>query len=351
MLKKTKFKQKTKVSESSLKKRITYISDTTHENHTGKTILAARNYRCEDQSAEAFETKALQIFQKYKAGREGKVGKRTSKLFEEFIYSSAPGSFLTTLEKNTIEHALITNALLFTSCRTVWHDDPKTGRCDLHILAAAYTDDVPPRVHLSFGFGHGERDFLLTLERAERDALDLINEKRDPSKRILSAREAKKINMREAKVLTLAEKLSAIWDGSKDTLVKALTGLGYTITKFTDKNISVVSPGTSKPRRYNVGTLRDNVEDISPDTEKVVEKELEVTTPVRSVSRATKVDKWKKKYKGEAPQAPKEKLEEKPPVPAEEVSQEVTPTPAEPKKSKGGMTKADWAKINKDETY
>lgn len=133
MLKKTKFKATTKVSQSALRKRINYMSDVTHDNHVGKTILAARNYRCEDHSGDAFETKALQIFQKYREGREGKEGKRTSKLFEEFIYSSAPGSFLTAKERVLIEHAIMVEGFQQTTCRTVWHEDPKTGRSDLHV--------------------------------------------------------------------------------------------------------------------------------------------------------------------------------------------------------------------------
>jgi hypothetical protein len=266
MIKRTKFGKASKARLRTLRDRINYISDVTHPHHAGKTVYAARNYRCEDNTPEAFEFKAVECFKRYDKNREGKKGNRTKKLFEEHIYSSADDAFLTDSERRLIEKALIENAFNFVPVRTAWHVGQ--GRSDLHILSAGYTDDIPPSVHLSTDFGHGKRDFLLTLERAERDALDEINRQRHPSRKIFSAREAKRRNMKKVKAKTLAERLAAIWDGRIETIEKVLQKLGFEVTKLTKKSVSVISPGKSKskPRRYNLETLRENIEGIDQPT-------------------------------------------------------------------------------------
>lgn len=264
MIKQTKFSKASKARLRTLRERIVYISDVTHPHHVGKTVYAARNYRCEDNTPEAFESKAVECFKRYDKNRDAKKGNRTKKLFEEHIYSSAEDAFLTDSERRLIEKAIIEHGFNFVPVRTAWHIG--NGRSDLHILSAGYSDDIPPCVHLSTDFGHGKRDFLLTLERAERDALDEINRHRDPSRKILSAREVKKKNMKKQAVLTLAEKLAAIWDGSSLTITKALLKLGYRVTRLTRNTVSVVSPELLKsktkkprPRRYSLDTLRENL--------------------------------------------------------------------------------------------
>lgn len=270
MIKKTKFGKASKAKRRTLQERIAYISDVTHPHHVGKTVYAARNYRCEDNTPEAFELKAVECFKRYDKSRDGKKGNRTKKLFEEHIYSSAGDAFLTDSERRLIEKAIIENAFNFVPVRSAWHVG--NGRSDLHILSAGYTDDIPPSVHLSTDFGHGKRDFLLTLERAERDALDEINRQRDPSRKILSAREAKKNNMKKAKAKTLAEKLARIWDGKTETIRKAVEKLGFQVTKLTKKSVSIISTKTkdggknSKPRRYNLETLKEEIDGIEQPT-------------------------------------------------------------------------------------
>ncbi len=285
MIKKTKFNKASKARRRTLQERITYISDVTHPHHVGKTVYAARNYRCEDNTPEAFELKAVECFKRYDKTRDGKKGNRTKKLFEEHIYSSADDAFLTDSERRLIEKALIENAFNFVPVRTAWHVGK--GRSDLHILSAGYTDDIPPSVHLSTDFGHGKRDFLLTLERAERDALDEINRQREPNRKILSAREAKKKNMKKANAKTLAEKLAAIWDGKTETIQKALQKLGFEVMKLTKKSVSIISAkkngGTQKPRprRYNLETLREEIigiEEPKPAKPKK-KKEQEINLP------------------------------------------------------------------------
>lgn len=270
MIKKTKFSKASKASKQKLRDRINYITDVTNPNHAGMTIMAARNYRCPDNTPEAFEEKAVKCFERYDLTRRNKKGNRTKKLFEEHIYSSTEDAFLTDSERRLIEKALIENAFNFVPVRTAWHIG--NGRSDLHILSAGYSDDIPPSVHLSTDFGHGKRDFLLTLERAERDALDIINSQREKNRRVLSAREVKKRNMKKAGIQTLGQKLSGpgLWDGSNESITKALQKLGYQVLRLTKKSVSIISPErlnrlkskSSKPirpRRYSLETLRESL--------------------------------------------------------------------------------------------
>lgn len=267
MIKKTKFSKASKERGKTLSDRINYISDPTHPNHIGKNIFAAKNYLCEDNSPEAFENKAVEVYGKYDRHRKGKQGNRSKKLFEEHIFSSPEGAFLSEKEKGLLEKAVIDDGFCFVAVRTAWHDNPHTGRSDLHILSAGYTEDIPPRVHLTTDFGHGKRDFLLTLERAERDALDVINSRREKSRKIFSAREVKRKNMKKAGVETLSQKLAAVWDGTNQTIKEALQKLGYRVERLTKKSVSVISAERLKsnsgkaprPRRYNLDTLREGL--------------------------------------------------------------------------------------------
>jgi len=286
MIKKTKFGKASKAKRRTLQERITYISDVTHPHHVGKTVYAARNYYCDDNTPKAFELKAVECFKRYDKNRYGKKGNRTKKLFEEHIYSSADDAFLTDSERRLIEKALIENAFNFVPVRTAWHVGK--GRSDLHILSAGYTDDIPPSVHLSTDFGHGKRDFLLTLERAERDALDEINRQREPSRKILSAREAKRRNMKKVGAKTLAEKLAAIWDGKTESIQRAIQKLGFEVVKLTKKSVSIISAkkqdGNQKPRprRYNLETLREEIQGVEQPTvlmKPKKERKMEINVP------------------------------------------------------------------------
>lgn len=78
-------------SAITLNDRIRYISDRKDPDHIGKLIHRAKNYNCPAQSGGDFADEVIRLHAKYKKRREGKRGKRSSRLFEEIIYSTPEG--------------------------------------------------------------------------------------------------------------------------------------------------------------------------------------------------------------------------------------------------------------------
>lgn len=252
-------------SPAELAERIAYISDPTNPSHKGKVIHPARNYNCSDNSPEAFQSAVHQVEDDYQRARQGKRGKRSRRLFEEVIYSSPHGANLTPLERESVESMLINLIGRLTACRTAWHVDESTGRADLHVLLAAKTLDYPPRVTLWADFGGSEGQHIY----AEFDKLDdlIIRQLNRAAERKTKLKSASKIRKENAaKVIgkksplpaEIAAKLKSTV--SRDNIAANITALGHVVSKVTDRSISVVFKGRTKPRRYNIDDLLASIE-------------------------------------------------------------------------------------------
>jgi len=157
-----------------LKKRVSYISDPDHPNHSGdkkKMILPARNYNVpdNDQSPAAFMSAVVRTNVEYNCCRTGRVGKCSRRILEELIFSTEPGAWLTAEERNEIEERIVSRLAGMSVCRNAWHIDEKSGRCDLHVLLSAKTLDYPPKMTFWCEFGGRDRDHLY----AAMDSLDV----------------------------------------------------------------------------------------------------------------------------------------------------------------------------------
>lgn len=168
-------------SRAVLEKRVAYISDPNHPDHSGakkKTIYPARNYNvpCCDQSPEGFMSELARLIGDYCQCRRGKRGKRSRRLFEEIIYSTEPEAWLNAEGREEIERRIIRRFGAMAVCRTAWHVDEKTGRCDLHVLVSAINLDYPPALTLWSEFGGTDNDHIYSaMDRLDAEIADYLN--------------------------------------------------------------------------------------------------------------------------------------------------------------------------------
>ncbi len=250
-----------------LVRRAEYLGDAKHRNHIGKTITGLRNIDCIDQSALALRVEVEIKFEDYLFFRSGKRGKRTSRRWEELIYSSPPSTqrdensnvlpCLDERERDIIEQAILAGPVRGCPARLAWHIDLETGRCDLHILVSEINElNV---VWVNHEYGHGKKNLKLELERVEEEALDIINRNRDLEHKIPTPRQVHARKRKSAGKETLAEKLArAGWDGDVSSLLLLLRELGYKIIKNTAKRIWVQAKTSSKTIAYGLATLTKN---------------------------------------------------------------------------------------------
>lgn len=122
-----------KESTDELKAHMDYLGDTKHKDHKGLILHPARNYNCGPTAAD-FVTAIEGTQAKYLEVRDRKCGKRTSDLWEEAINNMDEECYHTPAEREVIEKMMIAKICPGSPARAVWHENPKTGECDLHIL-------------------------------------------------------------------------------------------------------------------------------------------------------------------------------------------------------------------------
>ena len=255
MIKRTRFSRTSRASLKRLIDRCDYYSDPGHQNHIGKILHPPTAHGSGGGGADYFLNKILDLYGAYEKSRAGKKGNRTTKLFEEFIYSSPPFACLSKEERQTIKTGLLNRFLPNVPVLAAWHEDPLSGRSDLHLLTGAHTDSDPPLVFTSAGYGNGNKHILLALERAADEVIHEINLRRRRDQWLLSARETKRLAMIKAGKKTLAQQLAKVWDGQRKTLAAALRRLGYLVLKMTAKTVLIARNAFAHPRQYVIATL------------------------------------------------------------------------------------------------
>ena len=258
-----------------LRTRVAYISAPNHPDHSGakkKTIYPARNYNVPygDQSPEAFMAALNRLIEDYFRCRRGKRGKSSRRLFEEIIYSTMVGVWLTAEEREEIEKRIIRRFGAMAVCRTAWHVDEKTGRCDLHILISAINLDYPPAVTLWSEFGGTDRDHLYSvMDKLDVEIARYLN--RRPERQKAKLKSAKRRHREAAaevigKQPQLGDELARFFfDRKKPTeideaaITEAIRALDHKVKKITRRSVPVVFRGRKKPRRYNFANLVDGV--------------------------------------------------------------------------------------------
>lgn len=255
MIKRTRFSKSARASLARLVKRTEYLSNAEHKNHTGKLMHRPAFHGCVAGTVEAFLLKLFELYERYRDSRRQKRGKKTKKLFEEFVYSSPEFANLTAAERRLVEEELISRVFHNVPVMTAWHEDPRNGRSDLHMLIGDYTDADFPLVFTSASYGHGGKNIILELERVEAEILKMLNRKRDVERQLLSAREVRRRALEKAGVKTVGQKLAKSWDGRRATLKKALEKLGYIVRHITDQTVTLAKNASSRGRRYVIETL------------------------------------------------------------------------------------------------
>jgi len=256
-----------------LGKRVFYISNPDDPNHAGrkkKLILGAQNYNVpdDDQSPEAFISAVVRTDTEYTECRTGKRGKCSRRVFEELIFSTEPGAWLTEEERDEIEKRIVSRFGGMSVCRTAWHIDEKTGRCDLHVLLSAKNLDFPPTMTLWAEFGGRGRDHLY----AAMDSLDIeitryLN--RTPERQQAKLKSAQRRH-RELTTEFLGKRtpldtelarffLNRKRPGELDekVLISGIKSLGHEIVGPIGRTVSIRFNGRKKLRRYNLTDLHD----------------------------------------------------------------------------------------------
>jgi hypothetical protein len=241
--------------------RIRYQVDKEDKDHEEKILHTPQNYNCADQTAATFAAAVLNNAARYRNSRKGKVGKCTSIIFHEFIYSSPEGAFLSGTERTAIEVDVV---LLFAGVpiRLAWHEDPVTGISDLHVLFGYHTQEEWPRVFLSSQYGAGKPSFSHTAFVAEKRINERLNRARGPTEKHLVTtadvgRQRRPLKNREKQTPAdiLITILGADWDGRPENLLAVLKKKKIAVTRHNDEFLSAVLPGRKRAVRLYLDEL------------------------------------------------------------------------------------------------
>lgn len=247
--------------EDGLWGRMRYQVDKEDKDHVKKILHTPRNYNCVDQTAAAFAAAVIRNAARYRDSRKGKVGKCTSIIFHEFIYSSPEGAFLSARERAAIQ-ADVVSLFPDVPLRLAWHEDPVTGISDLHVLFGYHTREDPPRVFLSSHYGAGKPSFSYAGYVAEKRINDRLNRARSPAERRLVTtadvgreRRPKKSREIQTPADILVTILGSDWDGRQEKLLAVLKKKKIAVTRHYDEFFSAILPGRKRAVRLYLDEL------------------------------------------------------------------------------------------------
>jgi hypothetical protein len=239
-----------KGSIAELHAHLQYLGDTTHPDHKGLILHPAKNYNCGPTDADFVE--AIEGTQtKYLEVRDGKSGKRTPDIWEEAINNMDEKCYHTAAEREAIEREMIYEICPGSPARAVWHENPETGECDLHIIFPTKTPEG--KLNLERTTTH----LLKRMQKIDQDVADILNgAKAKPKKRkkhIPTAQEVAKIKAKahakkakkpepvplELQIARLAEE-DGIDEVQPRHLRDLLKRLGIILEKFVGRMIHVI---------------------------------------------------------------------------------------------------------------
>jgi hypothetical protein len=157
-----------KGSSGELSDHLKYLADTTHDDHAGLILHPAKNYNC-GPTADDFIAAVEGTQKKYLEVRAGLSGKRTADIWEEAINNMDEGCYHTPAERDAIEKKMISEICPGSPARTVWHENPVTGECDLHIIFP--TKNPEGKLNLQRTKTH----LLKRMQALDKHAADLLN--------------------------------------------------------------------------------------------------------------------------------------------------------------------------------
>jgi hypothetical protein len=243
-----------KVRASSLKtlqSRIVYLENQQHEDHQDVVVYPSVNYNCGGQPGKAFVNEVIKADELYFASPDRqKGGKPSTRLFEEFVYSTPMGAFLNANERKEIELSLVNSFARHAAVRLGWHVNETTGRSDLHILIAAKNNDWPAKLTLPSQFGHGKPCIISVINRVSKEITDNMNKTRPEKLKTAIEVHKEKEQLRTGKTHNLAKELAPL-GLAPDELREGIESLGYSVTRENENTISVKFPNSKRASRYN----------------------------------------------------------------------------------------------------
>lgn len=289
MNKRTKRAAHNAASWNVLLERVDYIEDPDDIKHLVKEILPARNYRCNSQTKEAFLKMVVAHDLAYFAYRKKNrlKGPTTKRLFDEIIYSSEKGAYLTPDERDAIEAMLVKKFGANAAVRTAWHID-SDGRADLHLLisAKAPTLEDPDAYEVVFGKAIGNS--IVASISCDRQIAELLN--RNPHRQIEqnAARDVRTVRSQQkykTKDTSLARQIAKKYPRLKITaknIADLLTKLGHEVRKITEKAITVIFKKCFREQELPLRNLLLSIEESQIKLSR--EKRIEATLQIKNAS-------------------------------------------------------------------
>lgn len=235
-------------SWAALRRKAEYISDAGHENHAGKEVLPARNYNCPDQSLDTFLAEMRETDRGYRDHREGLQGGEIDRYWEEMVYSSQPGAYLTAEERERIEQMIIARFGPNAIVRTSWHLG-KDGRADLHVLMSATQPSKADPTKFEVLFGRRIKDRIEACRATDRKIARYLNS--NPNKHITHAAtvDVKETDKEKPHPIDeqLAEEIAALHPNTRINqfnLAGILIALGHTVVELAKRSITLICKGT-----------------------------------------------------------------------------------------------------------
>lgn len=235
-------------SWDALRRKAEYISDATHDNHAGKEVLPARNYNCPDQSLVTFLLRMNEFDRGYRDYRTGIQGDPIDRLWEEMVYSTLPGAYLTAEERDRIEQMIIARFGPNAIVRTAWHLSPD-GRADLHVLmSATQPTKADPRKYEVL-FGRRIKDRIAACIATDRKIARMLNA--NPHKHIthvatVDVKEADKEKPHpiDAQLAVEIAELHPNTSINQFNVGGILAALGHTVVELAKRSITLICKGT-----------------------------------------------------------------------------------------------------------
>jgi hypothetical protein len=256
-------------SAAYLQYHIKYLSNKNHPDHKDKVeIFAPSLANVFPVTIERFIQLIVKSHIDYLDYREGKLGKRTSKSWDETIYRTPDHTKLSEKERKLIERKVL-------SIRSgepaflQWHFNKIRESWDLHVLSPVKSIFWPYKVILSCEFGNGKSHILNALEELDDELADELNLTRAPDEQIISMRERKRIKAKEAigDLPSLAEEIAMTAEKSvtRDNLAEVIESLGHEVTRpptETSRYTTIRYKNRKQKRRHNVDDLLLDIFDL-----------------------------------------------------------------------------------------
>lgn len=244
-----------------------YVLNRDHKNHKGIKLGEMQFFGCEDKSKSGFLEAVKDADRKYRQSlaRKRHAGKRSVKLWEQIVFSTAYDANEHLRNKQAMEKLLVEKLCPDSACVLVPHWNAETGRLDEHLIFASKTKDPKPVLTLRNKF-FGGRHFSKCFEELDKELTDALN--RGVEQKLKTADEVHRERLEE-KNKERHEGKKLVWNLAREIIVAgverhslriAIEFLGGEVTRETKRNISVRWENIRRVQRYNKEKLDADID-------------------------------------------------------------------------------------------